>query len=60
MKITTDLIACGGLVAARLISIALDGSRELQNTIAGGLAGYISKTVIMHKNEQKDEGGGQE
>ncbi len=45
MKITTDMIAVGGLAIALVAGIALSAPSELLTGIAGGLSGYICKTV---------------
>lgn len=45
MKITTDMIAVGGLVIALVAGIVLSAPAELLTGIVGGLSGYISKTV---------------
>ena len=41
MRITTDMIAVGGLAVALIAGIVL----ELLTGIAGGLSGYICKTI---------------
>ena len=45
MKITTDMIAVGGLAVALIAGIVLSAPAELLTGIVGGLSGYISKTV---------------
>lgn len=45
MKVTTDMIAVGGLVLALVAGIVLSAPAELLTGIVGGLSGYISKTV---------------
>ncbi len=45
MKITTDMIAVGGLVIALVVGIILGAPAELLTGITGGLSGYISKAV---------------
>lgn len=45
MRITTDMIAVGGLVVALIAGIVLSAPTELLTGIVGGLSGYISKTV---------------
>lgn len=45
MRITTDMIAVGGLVIALVAGIALSAPAELLTGIVGGLSGYISKAV---------------
>lgn len=54
MKITTDLIAVGGLSVALIVGVVINAPAELLTGIAGGLSGYLSKTVITHFGE----GGG--
>lgn len=56
MKITTDLIAVGGLSVALVVGVVISAPAELLTGIAGGLSGYLSKTVITHLEE--DKGGG--
>lgn len=56
MKITTDLIAVGGLSVALVVGVVINAPAELLTGIAGGLSGYLSKTVITHLGE--DKGGG--
>ncbi|MCB5726040.1 hypothetical protein [Mitsuokella jalaludinii] len=45
MRITTDMIAVGGLAVALIAGIVLDAPAELLTGIAGGLSGYICKTI---------------
>ena len=45
MRITTDMIAVGGLAVALIAGIVLDAPAELLTGITGGLSGYISKAV---------------
>lgn len=45
MRVTTDMIAVGGLVVALIAGIVLSTPAELLTGIVGGLSGYISKTV---------------
>lgn len=44
MRITTDMIAVGGLAVALIAGIVLEPA-ELLTGIAGGLSGYICKTI---------------
>ena len=43
MRVTTDMIAVGGLVIALIAGIVLGAPAELLTGITGGLSGYISK-----------------
>ena len=52
MRITTDMIAVGGLVIALVAGIVLDAPAELLTGIAGGLSGYICKTVQREVSEK--------
>ncbi len=42
-KLTTDLIIGIGLVIALLVSLFIDGSKDLQTNIACGLIGFMGK-----------------
>ncbi len=42
-KLTTDLIIGVGLVIALLVSLFIDGSKDLQTNIACGLIGFMGK-----------------
>ena len=48
MKITTDLVAVGGLSAALIAGVFMGAPPELMTGIAGGLSGYLSKTAVNH------------
>lgn len=48
MKITTDLVAVGGLSVALIVGVIMGAPAELLTGIAGGLSGYLSKTAINH------------
>lgn len=48
MKITTDLVAVGGLSVALIVGVVMGAPAELLTGIAGGLSGYLSKTAINH------------
>jgi len=48
MKITTDLVAVGGLAVALIVGVIMGAPAELLTGIAGGLSGYLSKTAINH------------
>lgn len=54
MKITTDMIVGTGLITALLAAILLDGSQELQTSIASGLTGYLGRSAVDQINK-KDE-----
>ncbi len=62
MKITTDLVAVGGLSIALIVGVVMGAPAELLTGIAGGLSGYLSKTAINHivdsqeNAREKDEG----
>jgi hypothetical protein len=62
VKITTDLIAVGGLAIALIVGVVMGAPAELLTGIAGGLSGYLSKTAINHFENpheiarEKDEG----
>lgn len=51
MKITTDLVAVGGLVVALIIGVIMNAPAELLTGIVGGLSGYISKAAMPHIEE---------
>ncbi len=48
MRITTDLVAVGGLAIALIVGVVMGAPAELLTGIAGGLSGYLSKTAINH------------
>ena len=62
MKITTDLVAVGGLSVALIVGVVMGAPAELLTGIAGCLSGYLSKTAINHivdsqeNAREKDEG----
>ena len=62
MKITTDLVAVGGLSFALIAGVFMGAPSELLTGIAGGLSGYLSKTAVNHFEtpheiaREKDEG----
>ena len=62
MRITTDLVAVGGLAIALIVGVVMGAHAELLTGIAGGLSGYLSKTAINHFENpheiarEKDEG----
>ena len=52
MRVTTDMIAVGGLVIALIAGIVLGAPAELLTGITGGLSGYISKAT-QHGGDAK-------
>ena len=62
MKLTTDLVAVGGLSVALIAGVFMGAPSELLTGIAGGLSGYLSKTAVNHFENpheiarEKDEG----
>ena len=62
MKLTTDLVAVGGLAIALIVGVVMGAPAELLTGIAGGLSGYLPKTAINHFENpheiarEKDEG----
>ena len=54
MRITTDLVAVGGLSVALIAGVFIGAPAELLTGIAGGLSGYLSKTAINHIVEEKE------
>lgn len=57
MKITTDLVAVGGLSCALIVGVVMGAPAELLTGIAGGLSGYLSKTAITHYEELRSKEG---
>ena len=62
MKLTTDLMAVGGLSVALIVGVVMGAPAELLTGIAGGLSGYLSKAAVTHlvdspheKERKKDE-----
>lgn len=55
MKITTDLVAVGGLSIALIVGVISGAPAELLTGIAGGLSGYLSKTVVSRIEESARE-----
>ena len=51
-KLTTDLIIGVGLVIALLVSLFIDGSKDLQTNIACGLIGFMGK---FRTSSERDE-----
>ena len=58
MKITTDLVAVGGLAIALIVGVVVGAPAELLTGIAGGLSGYLSKAAVSHYEESVREGNG--
>lgn len=56
MKITTDLVAVGGLSIALIVGVVMGAPAELLTGIAGGLSGYLSKTAINHIADTQEKG----
>lgn len=58
-KWSVDKIIAVGLIAALLMSIVTfvwtGKGTELQNTIAGGLVGYLSRTLQEFVNDKKED-----
>jgi len=48
VKLTTDLVAVGGLSVALIAGVFMGAPSELLTGIAGGLSGYLSKTAVNH------------
>ena len=48
MKITTDVVAVGGLSTALIVGGVIGAPSELLTGIAGGLSGYLSKAAVTH------------
>ncbi len=55
MKITTDLVAVGGLSVALIVGVFMGAPAELLTGIAGGLSGYLSKTAINHIVDSQEQ-----
>lgn len=53
MKITTDLVAVGGLAIALIVGVVMGAPAELLTGIAGGLSGYLSKAAVSHFEEER-------
>lgn len=54
-KISTDLVAVSGLSFALIVGVVIGAPAELLTGIAGGLSGYLSKTVVSHIEESVRE-----
>lgn len=54
-KLTTDLIIGVGLVIALLVSLFIDGSKDLQTNIACGLIGFMGKFRSNDTDSKKEK-----
>lgn len=52
--ISTDMIVGTGLIIALLLSIGMDGSWELQTSLASGLTGYLGRSAV-DRFDRKDD-----
>jgi hypothetical protein len=57
MKISTDLVAVSGLSIALIVGVVIGAPAELLTGIAGGLSGYLSKTLVSRIEESAREKG---
>ena len=55
MRITTDLMAVGGLSIALIVGVVMGAPAELLTGIAGGLSGYLSKTAVTRLIDSPQE-----
>ena len=53
MKLTTDLVAVGGLSVALIVGVFMGAPAELLTGITGGLSGYISKAAQQGGGDAK-------
>ena len=53
MKITTYLVAVGGLAIALIVGVFMGAPAGLRTGIAGGLSGYLSKAAVSHFEEER-------
>ena len=51
MKLSTDLVAVSGLSIALIVGVVIGAPAELLTGIAGGLSGYLSKTLVSRIEE---------
>ena len=56
-KISTDLVAVSGLSIALIVGVVIGAPAELLTGIAGGLSGYLSKTIVSRIEEDAREKG---
>jgi hypothetical protein len=57
MKLSTDLVAVSGLSIALIVGVVIGAPAELLTGIAGGLSGYLSKTIVSRIEEGAREKG---
>lgn len=57
MKLSTDLVAVSGLSVALIVGVVIGAPAELLTGIAGGLSGYLSKTIVSRIEEGAREKG---
>ena len=55
MRITTDLMAVGGLSIVLIVGVVPGAPAELLTGIAGGLSGYLSKAAVTHLIDSPQE-----
>lgn len=55
MKLSTDLVAVSGLSIALIVGVVIGAPAELLTGIAGGLSGYLSKTVVSRREKSSHE-----
>ena len=55
MKLSTDLVAVSGLSIALIVGVVIGAPAELLTGIAGGLSGYLSKTLVSRIEESARE-----
>ena len=55
MKLSTDLVAVSGLSIALIVGVVIGAPAELLTGIAGGLSGYLSKTLVSRIEESVRE-----
>jgi hypothetical protein len=55
MKLSTDLVAVSGLSIALIVGVVIGAPAELLTGIAGGLSGYLSKTIVSRIEESARE-----
>lgn len=60
MKISTDLVAVSGLSIALIVGVIIGAPAELLTGIAGGLSGYLSKTLVSRIEDSAREKSGHE
>jgi hypothetical protein len=55
MKLSTDLVAVSGLSIALIVGVVIGAPAELLTGIAGGLSGYLSKTVVSRIESAREK-----